>query len=119
MSSPPPELEARDAARREAISTVLVAGGVLVLLASASWNGGWELVDVPWWSWLVLAVPGLLLCANLWLGARGAGLVGRRTASLVLLELIVAGNGTGGCLLGRARGLARTDERGGGRPLAT
>ena len=119
MSSPPPELEARDAARREAISTVLVAGGVLVLLASASWNGGWELVDVPWWSWLVLAVPGLLLCANLWLGARGAGLVGRRTASLVLLELIVAGNVTGVCLLVGALVTTRSDELGGGQLLVT
>jgi uncharacterized membrane protein len=119
MAPPKSELEARYEARREAISVVLVAGGALVLLASASWNGGWELVDVPWWSWLALAVPGLLLCADLWLGARGAGFAGTRTASLVLLGLIVVGNLTGVCLLVAALVTTGSDELGGGQLLVT
>src|SRR5262245_57735118 len=119
MSSLQSEIEARHEARREAIASVLVVVGALVLLASASWNGGWELVDVPRWSWLVLAVPGLLLCADLWLGARGTGFAATRTASLVLLGLIVLGNLIGVCLLVAALVTTGSDELGGGQLLVT
>lgn len=114
-----PENEEWYEARREAISAVLVGGGALVLLASVSWHERWELVDVPWWSWLALAVPGLLLCADLWLGARGIGFAGKRTASLVLLGMIVLGNLVGVGLLVAALVTTDSDEIGGGQLLVT
>ena len=59
---------------------------------------GWEVVSFPWWTWLVLAIPGLVLCVDLWLGTGGLGARGRNSA-LVLLGLIVAGNVAGLALL--------------------
>lgn len=113
------EIEARYEARREATSAVLVAGGVLLLLASVSWKEGWELVDLPWWWWLVLAVPAVVLCVDLWLGARRAGFAGTRVASLVLLGIIVLGNLIGVGVLVAALVTTGTDELGGGQLLVT
>lgn len=113
------EIEARYEARREAVSAVLVAAGVLALLASVSWKEGWELVELPWWSWLVLAVPGLVLCLDLWLGARRIGIASTRSASLVLLGMIVLGNLIGVGLLVTALVTTGADELGGGQLLVT
>ncbi|HET8969354.1 MAG TPA: hypothetical protein VFN06_07995, partial [Gaiellaceae bacterium] len=62
--------EARYEVRREAASAVVIAVAVLAALAFHSWRNGWVLVTLPWWSWLVIALPGLILCVDLWLGAR-------------------------------------------------
>lgn len=86
------ETEARYEARREADSVVAIAVALLVALSIASWQQGWQLVGLPWWSWLALAVPGLLLFVDLWLGARELGFARTRIAALGLLGLIVLGN---------------------------
>ncbi len=79
-------------ARREATSIVIIAAVVLLLMALVSWKEGWELVELRWWTWLVLAVPSLLLWFDLWLGGRQIGFASTRRASLVLLGVIVLGN---------------------------
>jgi uncharacterized membrane protein len=98
---------------------MIIAAGVLLALALVSWNEGWELVELRWWTWLVLAVPGLLLCADLWLGARRVGFAGTRTASLVLLAVIVLGNVLGLALLVTALVSTSSDALGGGQLLFT
>ena len=52
----------------------------------------WELLGLPWWIWLVLGVPALLLTIDLLLALRGNGLVQSRRAALVLLGFLAAGN---------------------------
>ena len=119
MSPPSSEIEARYEARREAASAVVIAGAVMGLLAFFSWRHKWELVELGWWIWIVLAVPGLLLCADLWLGARRVGFAGTRTASLVLLGVIVLGNLIGVGLLVGALVSTNSDDLGGGQLLLT
>ena len=113
------ESAARYEARREAASAVIIAALVLLLLALMSWKAGWQLVELPWWTWLVLAVPGLLLCADLWLGARRVGFAATRAASLVLLGVIVLGNLVGVGLLVAALVTTSSDQLGGGQLLFT
>jgi uncharacterized membrane protein len=113
------EVEARYEARREAASAALVAGGVLVLLASVSRHEGWELTGLPWWAWLILAGPSLVLCVDLWLGARPIALSGTRTASLALLAVIVLGNLIGVGVVVAGLVTTGTDELGGGQLLVT
>ena len=93
------ESAARSEARREATPVALVALLVLVALAAVSWTRGWELVGLPWWSWLVLAVPSLLLTIDLLLAYGGTGLVRSRGAAVTLLGLLLAGNFTALALL--------------------
>jgi hypothetical protein len=115
------ERETRYEVRREAASAAVIAVGLLVLLAALSWRNDWVLVSLPWWSWLVLALPGLLLCLDLWLGARGFGLgfAGTRVAALVLLVAIVVGNLVGVCFLVAALVTTSTDDLSGGQLLVT
>jgi hypothetical protein len=105
--------------RREAGSVVVIAVGLLTALALVSWRNGWELVEFPWWSWLVLAVPGLVLCMDLWLGSRRVGISGTRVAAIVLLVLIMIGNIVGVCLLVTALVTTKTDDLSGGQLLFT
>ena len=65
---------------------------VLAMLAFVSESQGWELLGLPWWIWLALAVPALLLTIDLLLALAGKGLVRSRMAALVLLGLLAAGN---------------------------
>jgi len=87
------ELEAHVEARREAAPLVLVALVLLVLLALVSRQEGWQLLHrVPWWAWLLLAVPELILIVDFILRETGArGMKGRRFV-LVNLGLLLAGN---------------------------
>jgi hypothetical protein len=120
MSAPKSEKAARYEARREAAPAVIIAALVLMALALVSRKKGWELVDLPWWIWLVLAVPGLLVCVDLWLGTRGiVELVRTRLTSLVLLGVVVLGNLIGVVVL--VAGLVTTgnDNLGGGQLLFT
>jgi hypothetical protein len=75
----------RAEARREGAPAAALVLVVLVLLAVVSKMQAWELVGLHWWIWLLLCVPALLLTIDLLL-ARG------RSAALVLLGLLVAGN---------------------------
>ena len=113
------ELEARYEARHEAASAVIIAVVVLVLLAVISRHQGWYLVDVGWWIWLVLAIPGLILCVDIWLGASGVRVVRTRTAALVVLGMVVLGNVIGLVLLIAALVSTSSDELGGGQLLLT
>jgi uncharacterized membrane protein len=119
MASPRSELQAQYEARREAASVAIISSLALTLLALVSRNEGWELVELPWWTWLVLAVPGLLLSVDLWIGARGVGLAGRRGPALALLAVIVAGNLVGLGLLITALVTTRSDDLSGGQLLCT
>ena len=99
MAVPPPDLQASYEARQEAASAVIIAVLLLAGLAFTSRRAGWELLGLPWWIWLLLAVPGALLCADLWLGASGVQVVRTRTAGLVLLGVLALGNVIGLMLL--------------------
>jgi hypothetical protein len=113
------ERDVRYEVRREAAPAVAIAVGLLLVLAFLSRRNGWELVDVPWWSWLLLAIPGLVLCIDLWLGSRPAGIAGTRVAALVLLVVIVVGNIVGVCLLVAALVTTKTEDLSGGQLLFT
>jgi hypothetical protein len=88
------EAEARAEGRREAAPAAVVALLVLGILALVSWSQGWELLGLPWWIWLLLGVPALLLTIDLVLAFRGNGFVRTRRAALFLLSLLVLGNFT-------------------------
>jgi uncharacterized membrane protein len=113
------EREARYEARREAASVAVCSSAALTLLALVSWREGWQVVDLPWWIWLVLAVPGLVLCGDLWIGAGGVGIAGRQSSAIVLLTLIVVGNVVGLALLIAALVTTPSVEVGGGQLLMT
>jgi uncharacterized membrane protein len=86
------EAERRVERRHEAAPAAFTLFLVLVLLALFSWARGWEFVDLPWWVWLTIAAPALLLTVDLELARRGKGLVRSRRAALALLGLIVLGS---------------------------
>ena len=111
--------EERYEARREGASAAILLVALLVLLALVSWREGWVLLQLPWWSWLVLAAPGLVLCIDLWLGARPFGFAATRAASLVLLGLIALGNVIGVAVLVGALVTTKSDALGGIQLLVT
>jgi hypothetical protein len=113
------DVQARYEARREAASAVIIAVLVLAGLALASRRAGWELLGLQWWIWLLLAVPGALLCADLWLGASGVQVVRTRTAGLVLLGVLTLGNVIGLVLLIAALVSSGSEELGGPQLLLT
>jgi uncharacterized membrane protein len=82
----------RAQSRREAAPAAALVLVVLILLSLVSQSLGWELLGLPWWVWLVLAIPALLLTIDLLLGFRGKGLVQSRNAAIVLLCLLAVGN---------------------------
>jgi uncharacterized membrane protein len=113
------ELEAHYEVRREAAWVAFGSSLLLTLLALISRHEGWDLLGFPWWIWLVLAVPGFLLCLDLWIGARGVGLAARRTPAMALLTVIVAGNLVGLGLLITALITTSSEDIGGGQLLLT
>jgi hypothetical protein len=106
-------------ARREAAWVAIASAIVLVLLALVSLEEDWELIGLPWWIWLVLAVPSLLLCGDLLLGSLGMGVASTRRGALALLGAIVAGNVAGLVLLIAALVTTSSDRIGGGQLLFT
>jgi hypothetical protein len=88
------EADARAEGRREAAPAAVVALLVFVLLAVVSRAEKWELLGLPWWTWLLVALPVLLLAIDLVMTYRGSGLVRSRMAALLLLGLLVVGNFT-------------------------
>jgi hypothetical protein len=108
-------------ARREAAPAALVALCVLVGLAVVSRVRDWELVGLPWWIWLVLALPSAILAADLALGLTPSAprLARSRRAPLALLALLVAGNFAALGVLVAALVTANTAELGGGELLLT
>jgi hypothetical protein len=59
------EAEARAEARREAAPAALVTLLVFVALAVVSWAEGWDLLGLPWWVWLLVAIPVLQLAIDM------------------------------------------------------
>ena len=86
------DAEASAEGRREAAPAALAVLVVFVALALVSRAREWELVGLPWWIWLAVAIPSLLLTIDLLLTFRGKGLVQSRRAALALLGLLVLGN---------------------------
>ncbi len=78
--------------RREAGPVALALLLVFVALATVSGMQEWQLVTLPWWTWLVVAVPAVLLAIDPLLAQRGGGLVRSRKAALVLLGILVLAN---------------------------
>ncbi len=117
--APRSEVKERYEVRREAASVAICATVALTLLALLSQREGWELIGLSWWIWLVLALPGFLLCLDLWIGARGVGLAGQRTTALGLLLVIVLGNVIGVGLLVSGLVSASAEDLGGGQLLCT
>ena len=113
------EDEARAEGRREAAPAAFVGLLVLIGLAVLSWGRNWELLELQWWIWLLLAVPVLLLTIDVSLTFRGGGLVRSRTAALLLLGLLVLGNLTALAILVAGLVTASTSDLGGGELLLT
>ena len=74
------EAEARAQGRQEAAPAALVALLVFVVLAGVSRAQEWKLLGLPWWIWLLVAAPVLVLAIDLSLTYRGSGLVRSRRA---------------------------------------
>lgn len=113
------DTELRAEARREAAPAVVLVLAVLVALAFVSRSAGWELLGLPWWIWLVLALPALLLAVDLLLGLRGKGIARSRTAAIVLLALLASGNFAALVILVAGLVTASTADLSGGELLLT
>ena len=106
-NSPPPEPEdpstPDSGVREEEVESRWEAGPAValvvllqVMLAAVSKSQGWMLWRLPWWSWLMLALPELLLLIALaWSRPRHRleQLGHRRTVALALIGLVSLGNG--------------------------
>ena len=113
------EAEARAQGRREAAPAALIMLLVFSVLAVVSRARGWELLGLPWWIWLVVAVPVLLLTIDLALAYRGRGFVRSRSAALVLLGVLMVGNFAALGLLVASLVTANSSDLSGGELLLT
>jgi len=113
------EAEVRAEGRREAAPIAVVALLVMTALALVSRQQGWELLDLPWWVWLIVALPVFLLAVDLAMTLRGVGLVRSRRAAIVLLTLLVLGNFVALAILVAALVTTSTQDLGGGELLLT
>lgn len=78
MAVPISKAEARES-RREAAPVAAVVLLLIVVLAVVSRANEWELLGgLPWWIWLLVALPALLLAIDLALTYRGKGIVRSR-----------------------------------------
>src|SRR5262245_44481775 len=85
-------LDARREARDEATVFVAVALALLVALALMSLRGGWELLGIGGWVWLILCIPeALLLIAFSMSSLDGEAHEVRRDVEL-LIALVLIGN---------------------------
>ena len=91
MSKPEPE-GSRDEARLEATSFAFAAFGLLILLAVVSMMEGWELVDVPGWIWLIVAIPEVLFVGAIAVDAP-------RTVEITVIFVVLSANLCGLALL--------------------
>ncbi len=105
--------------RREAAPAAFAVLVVFVLVAVVSRAREWELLGLPWWMWLLIALPALLLTIDLYLNDRGSGLLRTRRAALVLLGLLVLGNLAALTVLVTALVTANASDLTGGELLLT
>ena len=90
-------------ARTEAAFVVAIDVGLYAALAIVDKAKGWDIIDLPWWAWLILASPALLLLFLLLVVPLAELSPGRvRNAGIVLLGLLVV------LRRGRRRRAART-----------
>jgi hypothetical protein len=113
------EADVRAEGRREAAPAALITLFGYVALAGVSWAEGWDIVGLPWWVWLLVALPVLLLTIDLAMSSRGAGLVRSREAALVLLGLLVLGNVAALVILVAGLVTTKASDLGGGELLLT
>lgn len=90
----------------------------LALAGISRWQD-WALLGFPWWAWLIIGAPALLLVVDLVMGRRGLGLVRSRSAALGLLWLLVAGNAVALGILVLGLVTTSTADLGGGELLVT
>ena len=109
----------RAEARREAAPASVVLLLVFVVLAVVSRLQDWALLGFPWWAWLLLGIPALLLVIDLVLGRRREGLVRSRRAALTLLSCLVVGNAAALGVLVVGLVTTSTSDLGGGELLIT
>ena len=111
------DADIRRQARREAAPSVVVALGLLVMLAVVSRTEGWALLTwVHWWVWLLIAVPEVLLIADL---VVRVDFMRSREAALVLLGILVAANLFALAILIAGLVTTSTERLGGGELLLT
>jgi uncharacterized membrane protein len=80
-------------ARTEAVVVLAVDVALLGGLASIDKAKGWDIINLPWWAWLLLASPALLLMILLLVVPLAELSPGRvRNAGVALLGLLVAGD---------------------------
>ena len=109
-----PELDQRAhralrAARTEAAVVLSFYVALLGGLAALDKAMGWDILDLPWWGWLVLAAPALILIVLLLAVPLAELRPGRvRNAGIALLGLLVASDaiGVGVLLLAALAGAA-------------
>jgi hypothetical protein len=95
-SSSPAARQARREARTEAVVVLAVWVALLAGLASVDKAKRWEIIEIPWWAWLLLAAPALFLIILLLAVPRALLSPGRvRNAGVVLLGLLVAADAVG------------------------
>jgi hypothetical protein len=114
------ESEAHAEARREAAPAVALALVLLVVLAIVSRIEGWHLLHhVPWWAWLVLAIPEVVLIADFTIRETGGRQMRSRRVVMVFLGLLVAGNVCALLILVVGLVTTSTKDLGGGELLLT
>jgi uncharacterized membrane protein len=114
------ESEAHAEARREGAPAVVVAFVLLVGLALVSRHEGWQLLHrLPWWVWLALAVPELVLIVDFGLRETGVGGMKSRRLVFAMLGLLVAGNLVALFVLVAGLVTTSTKDLGGGELLLT
>lgn len=109
---------ARYEARREAAPLAVIAAVSLLALAAVSWREGWELLFVQWWTWIVLALPTIVLSLDLSVGP-DVSFVRTRIAAQALSAIVVFGNLVGVVVLVAALVTTGGDELGAGQLLLT
>jgi uncharacterized membrane protein len=78
-------------ARREATVVLACEVALFAGLAAVDKTKGWAILDLPWWAWLVLAAPALILIVLLLVVPLAELSPGRvRNAGFVLLGLLAA-----------------------------
>jgi uncharacterized membrane protein len=93
-------------ARTEAVVVLTLDVALLGGLAAIDVAKGWDIIDLPWWAWLLLATPALLLIVLLLVAPLAELSPGRvRNVGVALLGLLVTSDAVGvGVLLAALAG---------------
>jgi uncharacterized membrane protein len=106
-------------ARTEAVIVLALYVALLVGLAALDKAKGWAIVDLPWWAWLLIAAPALLLMTMLLTAPLAELSPGRvRNTGIALLGLLVASDAVGVGVLVVALATSSTNSLSAGDLLA-